>query len=305
MTKHVTRLKKVFNADSRFLWLATHDFYKSMNDVDYLKRFYKAMMGKELNLTPPVTYNEKLQWIKLYDHNPLYNTIVDKYEVKNYVAGITGGKYIVPTYGVYDYFDEIDFDSFPDQFVLKCTHDSGGLVICKDKKFFDKSAAKKKIEKCLKRNYYWVGREWPYYDLKPRIIAEKYIEDREGHLVDYKFFCFNGIADNVMVVTERETGDPKFYHFTKEWNLLPYNRMGRRMGPDFKLPKPDIIDSMFEIAEQLSKPFTEVRVDLYDVDGEIYFGEFTLFNESGWESGFDYPSDKHMGDLIILPQIDT
>lgn len=160
-----------------FIFLQNRCNFKVLPDKMYLKICYKLATGKKLDLKNPQTFNEKLQWLKLYDRKPEYTRMVDKYEAKKYVAEKIGEEYIIPTLGVWDHFDEIDFDSLPDQFVLKCTHDSGGLVIVRDKAKLDKVAAKQKIEKSLKRNYYYSGREWPYKDVKPRIIAEKYMED--------------------------------------------------------------------------------------------------------------------------------
>ena len=171
-------------------------------DGIFLKLTYRSVLNEKLHLNNPKTYNEKLQYLKLHDRQSIYNTLVDKYLVKDYVAKIVGEKYIIPTIGVWENFDEIDFNKLPNRFVLKCTHDSGGSVICKDKRFFDKNKANKILSSCLKRNYFWLGREWPYKDLKPRIIAEEYIEDDKNHeLSDYKFFCFNGKCRLIFVGT--------------------------------------------------------------------------------------------------------
>ena len=172
-------------------YLDSRGFFKFMSDEAYLKFMYKLKMKRKLNLSDPQTFNEKLQWLKIYDRKPEYTTMVDKYEAKKYVADIIGEEYIIPTLGVWDRFEDIDFDELPDQFVLKCTHDSGGLVICRDKSKLDLKAAKKKINKSLKRNYYWIGREWPYKNVRPRIIAEKFMTDpTSDDLQDYKFFFF-------------------------------------------------------------------------------------------------------------------
>lgn len=276
----------------------------SLSDEEFIREKFKEVFGREIDLENPVTYNEKLQWLKLYDHRPIYNTIVDKYEVKKYIADIIGEEYIIPTLGVWDRFDDIDFDSLPDKFVLKCTHDSGGLVICTDKSKLDKAKAKKKIEDSLKRNFYWQSREWPYKDVKPRIIAEKYMTDSPDTtaFTDYKFFCFDGVADNVMIVAGRSENNAKYYHFDKNWNLCRYNRLCRSLPEGFTMEKPEQIDKMFEIAEKLSVGFPEVRVDLYISNGQIYFGELTLFSNGGFEDGFDIKSDTHLGSLIKLPE---
>lgn len=271
-------------------------------DRIYVQLMYYHFFKRFVDLNKPITYNEKLQWLKLFYHNPEYTNLVDKYSVKEYVAEKIGEKHIIPTLGVYNTPEEINFENLPNQFVLKCNHDSGSIVICKDKSTFDKKHALDILRKGMKRNGYWYGREWPYKNVKPIIIAEQYIEDSETHdLKDFKFFCFDGYVDNVMMVVDRYSEHPKFYHFDRSWKICHYNRLGRTLSDDFTLPKPNNIEQMFEIAEILSKGFPEVRIDLYDVDDQIYFGEYTFFNESGFETGFDYQSDKHLGDLIKLP----
>lgn len=239
-------------------------------------------MPYHLNLHSPKSYNEKLQWLKLYDHNPLYTTMVDKYAAKKYVADIIGEKYIIPTLGVWDKFDEIDFDSLPDQFVLKCTHDSGGLVICKDKKTFDLQRAKDKIESSLQTDYYLLGREWPYKNVPRRIIAEKYMEDaKTGELRDYKFFCFNGKVKWLFIATGRQLREePYFDFFDMDFNHLPMQH-GHPNAP-FPLEKPQNFELMKKLACTLSKGIPQLRVDFYEVDGEIFFGELTLFHHGGW-----------------------
>lgn len=402
-------------------------------------------MGYSLNLKNPKTFNEKLQWLKINNRNPEYTTMVDKYAVKKYIAEKIGPEYIIPTLGVWDSFNEIDFDALPDQFVLKCTHDSGGLIVCHDKSKLDMDAVRKKIETSLSNNFYYMGREWPYKNVPHRIIAEQYMADdlrdyklfcfdgvprmtlvcserftkdglkedfydegwnhldnqRPAHgnavlpiarpkqyelmkelaaklsekmpfaridfyeinekvyfgeitfylasgfegfipeewdlklgdwiklpggyrlesngisltlslsnsnkkpcktLVDYKFFCFDGAAESVMVCTERETGEPKFYFFDKEWNLKKYNKRGKAAPADFTLPKPDCMDEMFSIAEKLSKGIPYVRVDLYCIDDLIYFGEMTFFPDSGFDTNLLPESDAYWGEMLILPE---
>lgn len=421
--------------------------FNFMPDEMYLKFMFRLRMHRKLNLRNPQFFNDKIQWTKLYDRRPEYTTYVDKYAVKQYVAKKIGSQYIIPTIGVWDDFDDIDFDKMPDKFVLKCTHDSGGLVICNDKEKLDIEQARKKINKCLKRNYYWMGREWPYKDVPHRIIAEQYMADdlrdyklfcfdgvprmtlvcserftkdglkedfydeawnhlnvqRPTHgnailpiqrpkqyelmkklaaelsekmpfaridfyeinekvyfgeitfypasgfegfkpeewdlklgewiklptgggyrlksddcsiiisssfynnketkaLVDYKFFCFDGVAESVMVCTERETGHPKFYFFDKEWNLKKYNIRGKEAPKGFTLPKPDCIDEMFALAEKLSKGIPYVRVDLYCIDGLVYFGEMTFYPDSGFDANLLKESDAHWGEMLILPE---
>ena len=220
-------------------------FFSFMPDDIYLKLMYRIRMGKKLNLDNPQTFNEKLQWLKLYDRKDIYTKMVDKYEVKRYVAEKIGEEYVIPTLGVWERFDDIDFDKLPNRFVLKCTHDSGGLIICRDKKTLDLSKARKKIEQSLKTNFYWVGREWPYKNVKPRIIAEKYMEDETDHeLRDYKFFAFDGVAKALFIATDRgnESVDSKFDFFDAEFRHLDFTKG----HPNAKVPphKPEKFQEM-------------------------------------------------------------
>ena len=207
-----------------FISLGHRGWFHWMDDETYLKIAYRIKMGKKLNLNPPVTFNEKLQWLKLHDRRSEYTTMVDKYEAKKWVADRIGEEYIIPTLGVWNHFDEINFDNLPNQFVLKCTHDSGGLVICRDKSKLDKVTARKKIETCLKHNFFWGQREWPYKNVKPRIIAEQYMEDSSTKdLRDYKIFTFDGVAKALFIATERgTTEETKFDFFDVDFKHLPF-----------------------------------------------------------------------------------
>ena len=269
-------------------------------DKLYLELKYYQRMGRFPNLNNPMTYNEKLQWLKLYNRKPEYTQMVDKYEVKKYVASKIGNEYIIPTIGVWDKFENIDFDKLPEQFVLKCTHDSGGLVICKSKSKLDMENTRKKIEKCLKKNYYWHGREWPYKNVKPRIIAEKYMEDSiTSELRDYKFFCFNGNVEFCLVCSDRQR-NLKLTFYDKLWNVLPFKR--QRVGTNLHEEKPVNYDLMIELAEKLSKDIPSVRIDFYEVNGNVYFGEITFFPASGFEKFDPDEWDYKIGELIVLPK---
>lgn len=305
--KLIKKAKRFFTDETyHFLVLEALGKYDKADDKVYLEKKYRAMMGKPLDLANPKTFNEKLQWLKLYDHRPEYTAMVDKYEAKKYVAGKIGEGYIIPTLGVWERFDDIDFDKLPNQFVLKCTHDCGGLIICKDKETLDKKAAKKKIEKSLKRNYFLRGREWPYKDVKPRIIAEQYMIDTEvEELRDYKFLCFDGKVDCVMVCIERSSGTPKFYYFDEAWNLQRINIRGKNAPDNFTISKPSNIDEMFRIAAELSKGLPFVRVDLYSVSGKTYFGEMTFFPDSGYDVNILEETDVYWGELLELPSKNT
>lgn len=295
-----TLYKFITNKDYRFLILSGQGFYDNMDDEAYLKRKYKACMGKEIHLDSPQTFNEKLQWLKLHDRKPEYTTMVDKYAVKMYVADIIGEKYIIPTLGVWNHFDEIDFDKLPNQFVLKCTHDSGGIVICKDKNKLDLKSAKKKIEKSLKQNYYWSGREWPYKDVKPRIIAEEYMIDESGYeLKDYKFFCFNGEPKMMFIATDRGS-DTKFDFYDMEFNHLPFTNGHPNANKQIKKPKN--YSTMLALSAKLSFGIPHVRVDFYNINGKIYFGELTFFHWSGLVPFEPEEWDYKLGSWLKLPE---
>lgn len=300
--KNRSKLQKALQTPGRVFMNAIYRMpflSKHIDDEAYLKFIYFFCFWKKLNLKNPKTYNEKLQWIKLYDRRDIYTTMVDKYEAKKYVADIIGEDYIIPTLGVWDTFDEIDFDKLPDQFVLKCTHDSGGLVICKDKKVFDKEAAKKKINKSLKKNYYYLGREWPYKNVKPRIIAESYMEDKKGELKDYKFFCFNGIPKMLFIASDRGI-DTRFDFYDSEFNHLPF--MQGHPNREKKIDCPDGFEEMKKLSFDLSKDIPAIRVDFYNVDGKIYFGELTLFHFSGFVPFEPAEWDEKIGEWIDLPK---
>lgn len=249
----------------------------------FLKCQYRTQMGEKLHLDSPRNYNEKLQWLKLYNHDPRYTRWVDKYEAKEYIAQVLGRQYVVPTLGVWDRFDQICWDRLPDQFVLKCTHDSAGLVICTDKASFDREAAKKKLSACLKRNFYYSGREWPYKHVKPRILAEQYLEDTVLHeLRDYKFFTFNGEPRVMHLVTNRQNPDEETYgdFFDMDFGHLDLT-MGHDNAPVWP-EKPRNFELMKEFARKLAQGTPHLRVDFYEVDGQLYFGELTFFQDSGY-----------------------
>lgn len=286
--------------------IVIHYFRKSIGkllpDKEYLYIMYRIMMHKKLDLKNPRTFNEKLQWLKLYNRNPEYTLMVDKYEAKKYVENKIGSKYIIPTLGVWDSFDDIDFKSLPQQFVLKCTHDSGGLIICRDKNRLDLEEVESKIEACLKQRYFWIAREWPYKDVKPRIIAEKYMENSgDDELTDYKWFCFNGEPKFVYVshgLANHATATIDFYDMNYE--RMPFKRTDYKSSV-IDAAKPDTYDEMLYVARKLSKDIPFVRVDLYEIDGKVYFSEITFFPCAGWMP-IDPPEwDYRLGEYINLP----
>ena len=271
-------------------------------DSIYIQIYYFAHFKKFCDLKKPSTYNEKLNWLKLHDHNPVYPTLVDKYEAKEYVARIIGNEYIIPTLGVWDTFDDIDFEKLPNQFVLKCTHDSEGLVIVKDKKKLDKNAAKEKIEAALKQNFYYIGREWPYKDVRPRIIAEQYMEDHvDGELRDYKFFCFDGEPKAMFIASDRASDHVKFDYYDLKFNHLDIKQ--KYPHAQETLRKPVTFEKMIDFSKILSKGFPHVRVDFYEVDGHLYFGELTFYHFSGFMPFEPDRWDKVFGDWLKLPKV--
>lgn len=273
-----------------------------VSDKFYVKCLYEEHFNKSLNLKNPQTYNEKLQWLKLYDRNPEYTKMVDKYEVKNYVSDIIGEEYVIPTLGVYNNFNEIDFDKLPNQFVIKCTHDSGGIVICKDKNKFNKEEAKNKINKCLKNNFFYAFREWPYKNIKPRIIIEKYMTDESGiELKDYKFFCFNGEPKLLFVAIDRPY-DTKFNFYDMNFKKLPFKQHYENF--DKKVEKPKGFDKMIELSKKLSKNIPHVRVDFYDINGQVFFGEMTFYHFGGIEKFEPEEWDYKIGNMLKLPKIE-
>lgn len=271
-------------------------------DRTYLQMKYKAAFAKKMNLDKPTTFNEKLNWLKLYDRNPKYINLVDKYEVKKIVAELIGEEYIIPTLGVWDRFEEIDFDILPAQFVLKCTHDSGGLVICKDKSKLDIDKAREKLTKSLRTNFFWQGREWPYKNVKPRIIAEQYMEDEKtAELRDYKFFCFDGTARALFIATERqkEGEEVKFDFFDMNFEHLDFCQ--GHPNSTHPIQKPITFEQMKRLAEKLSIGFPQLRVDFYEVNGKVYFGELTFFHHNGLVPFEPKEWDYKFGSWIKLP----
>ena len=270
------------------------------DDEKFIRMKWNLYMDYPLNLENPTTYNEKLQWLKLHDRKPEYAQMVDKYEAKKYVAGIIGEDHVIPTIAVYERAEDIDFDYLPDQFVLKLTHDSGGVIICKNKAKLNRNKVIKVLNRGLKREYYWQNREWPYKDIKPRIIAEKYMVDESGtELKDYKIFCFNGEPKIVQVDYDRFVNHKRNL-YDLEWNRLPFTL---QFPTDWnrEIPKPEGLREMLDVAKKFSKGIPHVRVDLYHINGKIYFGELTFFHGSGLERFYPSERDKIIGDMVELP----
>lgn len=278
-------------------------YLRWMSDKDYLSFFYRVFLHKKLDWDNPKLFTEKLLWLKLYNQKPEYTDMVDKYEVKRIVSERVGSEYVIPALGVWERFEDIDFSKLPNEFILKTTHDSGGFVVCKDKKTFDYKAAQKKISKRLKRNFYWKGREWPYKNVKPRIIAEPYIDSLgKPDSVEYKLTCFDGVAKLITVcrgiahsALSYRTND----HYDRDLNPRFWYAYYKNSTEPLTLPKE--IYKIIELAEKLSEGIPQVRVDFYLVDGQIYFGEMTFFTWDGFIKFNPKEQDKIMGEWIVLP----
>ncbi len=276
---------------------------RNRNEKDFpkiLKQWYKKRTGKNLNLENPKTFNEKIQWLKLYDNSPLKTKLADKYLVREWIEEQIGSEYLIPLLGAWNNFDEIDFDKLPEKFVLKANHGSHWNIIVKDKSKLDKSKAKKKFDKWMARDYaFKAGLELQYKGIKPKIIAEKFIEDTNGELNDYKIMCFNGEPKFVWVDCGRYSNHTKNI-YDLDWNLQPF----KMTYPISKTPiaRPENLDKMIELAKILCKDFAFVRVDFYNVDGKIYFGEMTFTSMSGTDKFEPEKYDLELGNMLTLPE---
>ncbi len=291
-------------------WLRQFIFFgigRLLPDKAWVELMYLTHIHHKLNLKNPESFNEKLQWLKLYDHNPAYTNMVDKFAMKDHVTSVIGPNHVIPTIGVWDTFEQIDFDKLPEQFVLKCTHDSGGVAICRNKKEFDRQAARKMLSESLKHNYFWNGREWPYKHVKPRIVAEKYLsqdsqseETPVASLTDYKIHCFNG-DPKVILVCQNRFVDFREDFYSAEWEHLPVARP-RHKNSDRPALKPENLEQMLDIAKKLSAGIPFLRVDLYVVGAQIYVGELTFFPNGGIEPFAPPEFDLELGHMLQLPQ---
>ena len=272
-------------------------------DRIYLQIVYFRHFKKFIDFDNPKTFNEKIQWLKLNYRKEEYTNLVDKYRVKQYITKLIGEEYVIPTLGVWKNVDDIDFKSLPEKFVLKCNNDSGGIVICKNKKDFDEVKAKSFLKERLKNNGYWYGREWPYKNVKPCIIAEKYMEDSiSKDLKDYKFFCFNGSMEFFDIDIDRFI-EHRSNYYDRNGNFLPFGKT--YCPPDYtkKIEMPKNLDKMIELAETISHNTVLSRIDFYEIDGQVYFGEITFYPGSGFSPFTDEKWDYKLGDMRDLPNI--
>ena len=260
-----------------------------------------------MNTKNPTTLNEKLQWLKFNYRFPLQSIVSDKLLVRDYVAEKIGAEYLIPLLGTWENYDDVDFDKLPEKFVLKCNHDSGGLVVCTDKSKLDHKEARNRVEKSLKSNFFYIGREYQYRNIKPRIICEQFISDNGKVPMDYKIYCFNGKPDVILVCKDRfsdNTHRASYLYFDQEWRFQPLNK-GDETLTEVDVPKPKNLDRMIEIAKDLSKDFLFARIDLYNIDGQIYFGEITLSPNSGFDPDIKYETDLMFGERLKIPYWDA
>lgn len=285
---------KVFN------YLSKLGLLNWIPDRLYLHLFYFFRTNKKLNIDDPRSFNEKLQWLKLNNRNKIYTIMVDKYESKMFFESKIDSGFQVPIYGVFDRFEDIDFQSLPDSFVIKTTHDSGGVIVVKNKKDVDFKKIERKIKKSLNTNYYYNGREWPYKNVRPRIIVEKFLVDKQNEsLIDYKVMCFNGEPQIIQTITERNQDGFKDNYFDSEWNELMIPR--KSTVRNCNIPsRPRNLNKMIELSRNVSKNIPFLRVDFFEVNSKLYFGEFTFFPANGCIDFLNEKDNLMLGDLIKL-----
>ena len=275
------------------------NYGKKLSDEEYIAKMFKLKLGYDIDLSNPKTFNEKLNYLKLNYRKPILTKMVDKHEAKRIVSDIVGEQFVVKEYGLFDKADDIEFDILPNEFVLKTTHFSGGVIICKDKEKFDSKAATEKLNKLLKQNYYYNCREWPYKDIEPKVIVEKYITDGINDVLPvYKFFCFDGKPVLLQAIKNDKQKTETIDYFDMDWNMLELRQ--NYPNSDTPLNKPINFEEMKEIAERLSKGFPFIRVDLYSVNGKTLFSEFTFFSDAGFERFYPEEWDEKLGAMIKI-----
>lgn len=293
MRKLIKRITKP--VISRLTWLP---------DKVYLKLRFFIELGYPLRLKQPQTFNEKLQWLKLNYQHPAMPIMVDKYRARNYVADRIGNQYLIPLLGVWGSADDVDFENLPEQFVIKCNHNSGnGMCICKDKSTLNISLVRKKLAEGLRENYYITSREWPYRNVPRRIVAEKFLVDKdssEDSLRDYKFFCFNGKVEFFKIDFDRFSNHHANY-YDRDGSLMNFGETNYPPDPDRKVNMPLVLPEMIRLAEHLSKDFPFLRVDFYNIGTKIYFGELTFYPAAGFGDFTPVGTDAKLGELLCLP----
>lgn len=301
--KIATIFKYLFDSKYRFLFNASvFHKYNDLSDYEFLCKKYEVKFGEKLNLENPKRFNEKLQWLKLYDRKPEYSIMADKYLVKDYVAKIIGEKYIIPTIEVWNDSEDIDFCSLPNQFVLKCNHNSGlGMYICRNKEKIDIKEVKENLNKGLKQNYYLTNREWPYKNISRKIIAEQYMQDETEGLTDYKVHNFNGVPQFILVCKDRFKNSGLTEDFyTPEWQRMEVKRPNCTNSKEM-MEKPKELDEILELSKKLSKGIPFVRTDFYIINHQVYFSEMTFYPASGFEKYEPDEWDYIFGSYLKLP----
>lgn len=303
--------KKTIQRWKKNLWqisvsMANRGWLNWLSDKCYLSIMYRGYFGEKLCWKNPVTFSQKLQWLKLNDRQPVYSCMVDKYEAKNYIGERIGDAHIVPVLGgPWTHPDEIDYDALPDQFVLKTTHDSGGVLLCRDKSKFDREAAREKLLKHLNRNYYLYSREWPYKNVKPRIFAEMYLSEQDDAtgVKDYKFFTFNGEPKLMYIASGRDYSKKEGNVVYADFFDMEFNHVNLCIDHDNapECPqKPENFALMIECARKLAKGTKHLRVDFYEVNGHLYSGELTFFHCGGLQVFKTEEWEQILGDWISL-----
>lgn len=280
--------------------LGSRGLLKFIDDKTYCELVYRSIFNRKVNWDNPSTFSEKIQWLKLNDRKDIYHTFVDKYEVRKYIAEKIGDSYLIPlaVENVLSNADQIEFDKLPNQFVIKCTHGSGCNIICKNKLELNEKEIKNKLNKWMHKNWYWYGREWPYKDLTPRIIIEKYMVDESGcDLKDYKVLCFNGVPKLIETHLNRYNGNHKQIFYDMDWKKTDIVQPG--LSNDVDVAKPKTLNEMLELSKKLADGTSFLRVDWYDISGHLYFGELTLYDASGFLP-FEGSSDEDLGKIIEL-----
>lgn len=293
-----------FLLDKGYRWQvrAARGAFDEMSDEEYLQGLWRAVMGEKLELDHPRTFNEKLQWLKLHDRRPEYTMMVDKYRVRDFVREKLGEEYLIPLLGVWDVPEDIDFTALPNQFVLKCNHNSGlGMCICTDKSKLDINRVKTDLHKGLAQDYYLTGREWSYKNVPRKIVAEKYMVDESGiELKDYKIFCFNGEPKLIQVDFDRFKGHKRNL-YSLDWQYIE-GEIEFPTDPEHQIARPDCLEQMLDAARILSRGIPHVRTDFYCIKGQVYFGELTFYHGSGCEHMRPMELGRKMGDWLILPK---
>ncbi len=301
MSKLKTAIRLLKTPGRMVMPLAEMGLFNWIPDSTFLKLIYRAQMGARLDLRNPTTYNEKLQWLKLHDRKPIYHMLVDKYEVKKYVGNMIGIQYTIPTLGIWDNPEDIKIEKLPSQFVLKCTHDSGSVLICRDKRVFDFQGAKRYLKKRMKRSTYWFGREWPYKGVKPRIIAEELLGRGVEPINDYKVLCFHGDPKLVEVHAGRTTAKHTQDFYTTEWKRTEIEQTCKPMA-EKPIQMPECLEKMLGFSRVLSNQYIHIRVDWFVENKQLFFGELTFYDGSGFAEFKDEKWDYELGSWMQLPE---